>query len=242
MPEKNEIYEIKITDINHKGYGVGRIDGMVTFVSDAVTGETLKVKIIKKAKDYLVARKEEIILPSEHRIESPCPVSKRCGGCVYRHITYAHELNLKQNRVKNEFVKAGLPLITVLPTLSTGKIEGYRNKVECPINESYVTGFYAERTHDIIPCGRCLLQNAIFDNIIAYVAGELKRTKAKGVRNIYLRSGDKTGEIMICLVCRHPTLKEEKALAERVIRRFPQVVSVILNHNPEDTNVILGKT
>ncbi len=242
MPEKNEIYELRITDINHKGYGVGRINGIVTFVSDAVTGETLKVKIIKKAKDYLVARKEEIITRSEHRIDSPCPVSKRCGGCVYQHITYAHELELKAARVKSEFIKAGLPEITVLPTLSTGKIEGYRNKVECPIDENYTTGFYAERTHDIIPCNRCLLQNQIFDDIIAFVSGELKRTKAKGVRNIYVRSGDKTGEIMVCLVCRHPTVKNEKELAEKLMKRFPQVVSVILNHNPEDTNVILGKS
>ena len=164
MPEKNEIYELRITDINHKGYGVGRINGIVTFVSDAVTGETLKVKIIKKAKDYLVARKEEIISPSPYRTESPCPVSKRCGGCVYQHITYTYELELKAARVKSEFIKAGLPDITVLSTLSTGKTEGYRNKVECPIDENYTTGFYAERTHDIIPCDRCLLQNEIFDS------------------------------------------------------------------------------
>lgn len=242
MPEKNEIYELRITDINHKGYGVGRIDGIVTFVSDAVTGETLKVKIIKKAKDYLVARKEEIIVPSPYRAESPCPVSKRCGGCVYQHITYAHELELKAARVKSEFIKAGLPDVTVLPTLSTGKTEGYRNKVECPIDENYTTGFYAERTHDIIPCDRCLLQNEIFDSIIAFTAKELKQNRVKGVRNIYIRRGDITEEIMVCIVCRHPSFKGEKAFAEKLMQKFPQVVSVILNHNPEDTNVILGKS
>ena len=241
MPEKNEIFELNITDINHKGYGVGRINGIVTFVSDAVTGEKLRVKIIKKAKDYLVARKEEILSPSPNRIIPKCPISRRCGGCVYQHITYAHELELKQSRVKNEFIKAGLQSISVLPTLTTGKTEGYRNKIETPIGEDYVTGFYAERTHEIIPCAHCYLQDELFSRIISFVTKELKNNGVKGIRNIYIRRGDKTNETMVCLVSIRPSFNGEKLIAERIMKSFPQVVSVILNHNPEETNVILGR-
>ena len=125
--------------------------------------------------------------------------------------------------------------------MSTGKTEGYRNKVECPVGEDYVTGFYAERTHDIIPFERCYLQDESFDDIIAFVSDELKKRGVKGVRNIYIRRGDKTGETMVCMVCRKPSFKGEKELADALTSRFPQVVSVILNHNPDDTNVILGK-
>lgn len=241
MPEKNEIYELTVTDINPKGYGVGRIDGMATFVADAVTGERLKVKIIKAAKNYLVARKEETLAPSPHRIPSPCPVSVRCGGCVYQHITYAHELELKRARVKNEFIKVGLNDANVLPVLSTGETVGYRNKVECPLDGELNAGFYAERTHEIVPHTCCLLQPEIFDGIIAFTVDALKRASVTCIRNIYIRRGDKTGEIMVCLVSKARSFYGEKELADGIVRAFPEVVSVVLNYNPEDTNVILGK-
>lgn len=240
MLEKNQYYELEITDINNKGYGVGRIDGIVTFVVDAVTGEKLKVKIIKNAQSYAVARKEEILVPSPYRISSQCAVSKRCGGCVYSHITYSHELELKRSFVKNEFIKAGLPSAEVLPVLTTNKLEGYRNKVECPIDSEYKTGFYEERTHDIVHCERCLLQPREFDLIISLIADFLKKHRVIGIRNIYIRKGEVTGEIMVCLVSRKRSFREENELASMIADRFPDVVSIILNYNPSDTNVILG--
>lgn len=241
MPEKNGIYELEITDINAKGYGVGRIDGIATFVSGAVTGEVLKVKIIKVVKSYLVARKEETLTPSPHRIPSPCSVSGRCGGCVYQHITYAHELELKRARVKNEFNRVGLSDICVLPVLSTNKTAGYRNKVECPIDRELRAGFYAERTHEIVPHTACLLQPEIFDDIIAFTVDALRRASVTCIRNIYIRRGDKTGEIMVCLVSSKRSFRGEGELARSLMRTFQGVVSVILNHNPDETNVILGK-
>ena len=106
--QKNEIYEIEITDINNLGNGVGRIEGRAVFVPGGVDGDRLKVKIIKVSSDYCVARIEEVLTPSRHRISSDCPMSKRCGGCVYRNITYSHELELKRSYVENAFKKAGL--------------------------------------------------------------------------------------------------------------------------------------
>ena len=239
--EKNSLHEITVTDINNRGYGVGRIDGKVVFVSGGVTGERLRVKIIKVASDYLVARCEEVLLPSPHRLIPSCEVATRCGGCVYQQITYAHELELKKAAVQSAFKKAGLTDTEVLPVLSTGKAEGYRNKVECPIDSQYRIGFYAERSHEIIPHNRCLLQEVAFDGILEFVAKTLQAKGIRGVRNIYLRYGAGTGEIMVCLVARKPHLFKEKELAAAIRRRFPAVVSVILNYNPDDTNVILGK-
>ena len=69
------------------GYGVTRIDGIVTFVNGAVTGDKAEVKLIKIAKDYAVGRLERLITPSPHREASDCKVFGRCGGCVYRHLS-----------------------------------------------------------------------------------------------------------------------------------------------------------
>ena len=108
MPEKNAIYETKSDSINNLGYGVCRIDGMVCFVKGGVTGDVLKTKVIKVNKNYCIGRIEETISKSDKRIEQHCPVYKRCGGCVFRHIDYGHELELKRSFVEAEFKKAGL--------------------------------------------------------------------------------------------------------------------------------------
>jgi len=93
--KKNDLLELKIHDINNLGVGVAKAEnGMTVFVNGAVDNDVVSAKIIKVASDYAVARVERIITPSEHRTESDCPVSKRCGGCVYRSITYEHEKEL----------------------------------------------------------------------------------------------------------------------------------------------------
>ena len=108
MLKKNERYTVKITDLNNLGYGVCRVDNIVTFVDGAVTGDEAKIKLIKVAKDYAVGRLERLIVPSEYRSEPDCNVFKRCGGCTYRHITREYELELKRNTVLYAFKKQGV--------------------------------------------------------------------------------------------------------------------------------------
>ena len=54
------------------------------FVAHAAQGDVLTVRIVKLMKNFAFGKIEEIITPSPHRIEQDCPVSSRCGGCVYR--------------------------------------------------------------------------------------------------------------------------------------------------------------
>ena len=104
--QKNEIVRLCIEEINNLGYGVGHLPdsrgrGQVVFVQGAVTGDELDARIIKVTKSYLVARIEKLHTPSPWRTnESVCPAAG-CGGCVYRHVTYEHELALKRDYVQN---------------------------------------------------------------------------------------------------------------------------------------------
>ena len=61
------------------------------------------------------------------------------------------------------------------------------------------------------------------------------------LRHIYLRRGDKTGEIMVCLVINADKMPASEKLAAEVVEKFPSVTSVMLNVNKKNTNVILGK-
>ncbi len=240
MLKKNDILRLEVIDINYAGLGVAKQDGAVIFVQNGVTGDTVDAKIIKVSKNYCVARIERLISLSPYRTESDCPHFKRCGGCTYRHITYEYENKLKKSRVKNEFIRAGLTNITVKDVISKAR-SGYRNKLQCPISSDGKIGFYASHTHDIVPIDSCVLQEKLLSPTFAFLQKALSEEKIPELRHIYLRCGAKTGEVMVCFVSTSPSFKGDRALAEQIMRELPEVKSVILNHNPKDTNVVLGK-
>ena len=258
--KKNDIIELDIIDLNNLGCGVGRLpDGMTVFVKGAVTGDRVKAKIIKLASSYAVARLESVLSASAERFDGTglrqieCKAPMSCGGCVYRNIKYEHELILKREYVKNAFRKAGLPDVVVGETAHTGKVTCYRNKGQYPVREvggKIRAGFFATKTHDLIPCDNCLLQPAIFGEIVAFCIdfAEKNRIKAydeergKGVlRHIYLRIAEKTGEIMACLVINSDGLNCAEKFAREIVEKFPSIASVMLNVNKKNTNVILGE-
>ena len=256
---KNEEITLRVTDLNNRGFGVGHLEsagspdnGITVFVGGAVTGDTVRAKVIKVAKEYLVARTEEVIEPSPHRVEDSCPAAG-CGGCVSRGITYAHELERKRDYVKAAFCKAGLPDVAVEEVRTTGKISRYRNKAEYPVcrdqNGKIRAGFYAAATHRVVPIADCDLQPEVFGKIVQFLCDSCnahgvsiydEKTGKGLLRHFYLRTAQ-SGEIMVCLVVNGKKLPGEETLFGELQKRFPQVVSLYLNENKENTNVILGK-
>ncbi|MBR5870503.1 MAG: 23S rRNA (uracil(1939)-C(5))-methyltransferase RlmD [Clostridia bacterium] len=259
MLQKNQIHKVQITDLNNLGFGVAKIDGISVFVADTVTGDEAEIKIIKTAKTYAVSILLTLITPSPIRCaeEEVCPVTRRCGGCVYQRVSYEEELKLKKQYVTFAMKKAGAFPIEVKDVLSTGAVSGYRNKAQYPVGTEHVDGkkrtvigFYAAKTHNIIPADRCSLQPVIFSEIVAFTAAFCDRhgisaydeTTNKGLlRHLYLRMGAATGQIMVCLVLNGQTLPHADDFCAEIRERFPSVVSIQTNENTRATNVILGE-
>ena len=248
MPEKNKIYRTKIDTINHLGYGVCRIDGIVCFVKGGVTGDVLDVKVIKCNKNYLIGKIENLIEKSCHREEQSCPVYKSCGGCSFRHISYKHELELKKSFVEAEFKKANID-VKVNDVVSTGVTERYRNKAQYPVNFDNKIGFYAERTHNVCENADCILQPKEFSTIINIIKNHINNYGIKGydeqsgkglLRHIYIRQGKITGEINVCLVINGQALPHSDELIEE-LKTIKGLKGVCLNVNTKNTNVILGE-
>ena len=238
--KKNDILTVNVTDINHMGLGVARCNGAVIFVQGGVTGDVAEVKIIKEAKNYYVARIEQLTKPSEHRQDASCPSFKRCGGCIYQLITPEYERVLKESRVKNEFKRFGVDCKSFEPLISV-RTTGYRNKLQCPVSEDGKMGFYAQKTHEVIDTERCELQESLTEGVYSYLRRFVSSHPQSGIRHIYLRAGVGTGEVMVCFVCRGESFKGQSEAVKALSERFPEVKSVILNVNPDDTNVVLGK-
>jgi len=253
---KGQLLTLKITDLNNLGCGVGRdeTEGKVVFVKGAVTGDTVRASVIKVNKSYAVAKLCKVLEASPHRTSEPfCDAPLACGGCMYRAITYEHELTLKADYVKNAFIKAGLREVEVLPTLSTGVVAGYRNKAQYPVastKQGLRAGFYSGGTHSIVPAEHCAIQHGEFAPIVDFIcryATEQRltaydETTRKGLlRHIYLRIGEATGEVMVCLVLNGETLPNSEEFVRTLTEKFPSVKSILLNTNKENTNVVLGK-
>ncbi len=253
---KNQIVELHITSMTAQGSGVGRTEtGIAVFVPQSAVGDGLLVKIVKLKKSYAFGIIDRIISPSKNRVTADCPSFSKCGGCVYRHISYESEKQIKEQKVKDAVSRIGLiDADRVRPLLCANKRERYRNKAQYPVgldkNGRVVAGFFAPHSHRIIPCGDCLLQPEVFGKITKIICDFMDETKqlpyneetGRGkLRHIYIRTGEITGEIMVCLVVNGNGLKQEPILVERLTSEVSQIKSIVINSNREKTNVILGE-
>ncbi len=259
-----ETVMVYIHDLNNLGCGVGRLPnpgeditvatGPVIFVKGSVTGDTVRAAVIKRTLSYSVGRLLDIITPSDMReTEVFCTAPEACGGCVYRHLTYEAELDSKQSRVVNAFRQAGLSDVTVRPVLTTGVTHGYRNKGMYPVQgnkRGLEAGFYAAKSHKVIPCFDCSLQPPVFGEIVRMVCEICNRChvaaydeiSGKGtLRHIYLRT-NAAGEVLLTLVTTTDHLPHAvtEALIPELIGQFPMLVGILLNINRANTNVVLG--
>ena len=250
MLQKNQIISTYIEDMNALGHGVCRIEGLVVFVRGGVTGDQLRIKVIKVLKNYAIAIIEEILKPSIYRIKHPCLGNPSCGGCAFSHIDYAYEKELKQKFVQAEFAKAGLSDMVVHPVISGSPCEGYRNKVQLPLTPDYQFGYYAPKSHRIVPCAEgCQLHPEIFNQIAQTVCAFAKQqqlsvydeTTGHGLlRHLYLRMGKETGDVMVCLVVNGNELPKQDRLVAKLLDQYTNIRTILLNVNQKNTNVILG--
>jgi len=252
MIRKNDDLRVTIEDYSNEGHGVARVEGYVLFVPGAAVGEEVLVHVLKTGRSFGYAKILEFLTPSPARIESDCAVSTRCGGCAFRHISYESELAHKADKVRNALIRlGGIAEPPMLPILGGEKACAYRNKAQYPIRSQggkIVAGFYATGSHRVIETERCPLQPEIFDKLLAFTLKFMERHRltayneetGKGqVRHLYLRRGEKSGEIMYCLVISGGKVPD--SLLTELLAAFPEVKCVCINENPDKTNVILGK-
>lgn len=255
MPlQKNQILTLRIERLSSDGSGVAHsADGEAVFVPGTAPGDEARVRIVKDCGRYAFGILDELLTPSPDRIPVDCPVAGPCGGCSLRHLDYAAELRAKQESVLDAFRRIGGLEVPVLDILPSPEVDRYRNKVQFPVgvdkNGAPCIGFYAGRTHRIVPCPDCKLQpgvlNEIGNALCAFFAQQGIRPydeqSGKGlVRHIFLRRGAHSGQIMVCLVCTRAKLPHAEQLCTALRAQFPAISTILLNVNAKNTNVILG--
>lgn len=251
--QKNEQYTLQIEDVSSDGNGVGHVDGVAVFVPETAVGDVATVKIVKVQRNYAFGIVTALELPSLDRTANDCPAFPQCGGCDFRHLQYQAELIAKRNFVENALRRIGGLTIEVVPVLTTGVCSRYRNKVQYPVcmhDGKLAVGFYAKRSHRIVPIDDCLLQSALL-NTIAQCCCDLltqfgveaydEQTQRGLLRHLFLRQSRLDGSVLVCLILNGGGFAREQEFAVQLQTRYPAVTTVVVNTNKHNTNVILGK-
>lgn len=249
--KKNEIITLEITDITSEGNGVGKSDGIAVFVPETAVGDVIKAKIVKVLKSYCFGIVQKIITPSKDRIASDCPYFPKCGGCSFRHISYESEARLKEKFVYDAFTRIGKIETEFMPILSCENPDRYRNKAQYPVGVSEngnICGFYAKRSHRIIQGTDCRLLPENFSRVAEFIINYTNENNipaydeatGKGIlRHIFIRQGYHSKDIMICFVVTKKVNFDK--LCYELTENFSNIKSIVMNINPDNTNVILGK-
>ena len=256
--KKNDVFQVRIEDMSDTGEGIGKTDGFIWFVKDAVIGDVVEAKVMKTKKSYGFARLIQVLEPSACRVTPRCPSARQCGGCQLQAMSYEEQLRFKENKVRNNLSRiGGLTEIPMEPIIGMDEPWRYRNKAQFPFGKDkdgrIITGFYAGRTHAIIEQEDCLLgveeNQPILDCIRGFMEeyhiAPYEEELHKGlIRHVLIRKGFTTGELMVCLVLNGDVkkLKAPEVLVERLVKLFPShMASISCSINREKTNVIMGK-
>ena len=179
-----------------------------------------------------------------------CPLAKKCGGCDYQGIAYEEQLKKKEQTVKKLMKGMG----EILPIIGAEDPYCYRNKVHAVFsrrrNGEIVSGIYQEGTHKVVPVETCQIEDQKADAIIGTIRGLLKSFKIKVydedtdyglLRHVLIRTGAKTGQIMVVLVTRSPIFPSKNNFVKALRKLHPEITTVVLNVNDKKTSMVLGE-
>jgi len=248
---KNTVHTLDITGYTAEGMGVARLEGRVVFVPYAIQGERWRVRLEKVNKHVAWGRGVELLLPSPERVEPDCPLYSRCGGCQFRHMTYAEELRAKHQRIADALERVGHVKLDLPPVLGAEVPSRYRNKVQFPVSQDkrgISVGYYRHRSHDVLDAPDCPLQplavtrlrEAFKSWMEDHAVPAYDEDTGKGlIRHLYVRTNSH-GESLVCIVANGDSLPCPDELVDTLRIAEPGLAGVTLNVNTRNTNVILG--
>ncbi|MFP4225958.1 MAG: 23S rRNA (uracil(1939)-C(5))-methyltransferase RlmD [Desulfobacterales bacterium] len=265
--KKGQEIELEITDLAFGGRGIAKVDGYTVFVDQAVPHDQVMARVFKRKKNYAEARAVSLIAPSPDRVDPPCPYSHWCGGCKWQFLDYDKQLEYKQRHVSESLAHiGGIKGVWVHPTRPSDQVFHYRNKMEfsCAdrrwllpeelgdpsIDIGFALGLHVPGTfHKVLDIDRCLLQpdtgNQILNDAKRYM--KASRLPAYGLKThkgfwrfLMLRHSVAYDQWLVNIVTSSESVPDVKPLAEELMGRYPEVVSVVNNITAKKSGVATG--
>ncbi|ORN32778.1 23S rRNA (uracil(1939)-C(5))-methyltransferase RlmD [Lentilactobacillus parabuchneri] len=249
---KNQNYDVDISDLTYQGMGVAKIDDFSIFIENALPTENVTMKVIKVKKNFAFGKVVRINKKSADRVELVDKAYTQTGIAPLQHLKYDAQLKFKQHLIEVDFDKLKLD-VEVNPTIGMDDPTHYRNKAQIPVrmvNGQLQTGFYRKHSHDLVPIEDFYIQDPEIDKAVVVVRDLLRKFRVqpydeehnKGViRNIMVRRGHYSHEMMIVLITRTEKLPSSGEIVAEITKMLPDVKSIVQNVNPQKTNALMGK-
>ena len=250
--KKNSIWTVMIEGYTHEGDGVAHVDGRVFFVRGALRGEKAEVRVLKDTRSIVYAKIEKLLEPAQARVAPSCANFGKCGGCDLMHMDYGEELLLKRRRVEDALRRIGGLEVPITEIVGAESVENYRNKAIYAVGKNEgraVTGFFRERSHDIVPTEACRIQANVSDRAAAAVRRWMDRffipayneeLRSGVVRHVFCRYAFSTGKAQVTVVSFERDLPHPEALVEEIRKACPEAAGIVLNVNRTRGNTVLA--
>ena len=239
---------IVLDDLLENGQGVGRIDGLVTFVTGGLPGERVRIAIDELKKNYAGAHVVDIEEASHDRVDSGCPVFPRCGGCQTLHLRYSAELDWKRKRVVEALARlGGIKSVDVgkVVTAQDGLDFGYRNKASLVCKRERGAerlGFFGARSHRLVAIEICpvlapRLRSAV-EKLVAFAAESPQAMR--GVDHVVARAST-TGRDLVVAFSGKTANRALGAAVDDLRGRIPELTGIVSAWDPSSENAVLGR-
>ena len=252
--QQGTLLEVTIAELSNGGDGVGRWEGRVVFVPNTVPGDRILARLIRVKPQYAYGKLQEIQEASPHRVRPSCIVADKCGGCQWQPVAYDYQLEAKRNQVLQDLQRiGGFTEPPIDPVKAAPDELGYRNKVTYPLMRSSAgqvqAGYYQKGSHLLINLNQCPIQDARLNPFLTQIKldiqergwGIYNEVEHRGkLRHLGMRIGRRTGEVLLTIVSRDANLEGIEEQAQEWLTRYPELVGVCVNLNPDRTNAIFG--
>src|SRR5438067_10062670 len=199
--------QLQITDVAFGGKGVARTGGKAECDPDVMDGEIVSASITREHKKFLEAELESIVTRSPHRVEPRCPYFGPCGGCVYQHIEYEHQLALKWRQVKETLRRiGGLKEPPMRPFIPSSIEYRYRNRITIHVRDGAL-GFFRRESNKLLDIERCSIALNEVNAQLAELRGSRPRDghytlRASAAPRVFTQANDAVAAAMLDLVDR----------------------------------------
>ena len=258
--------ELRIESLGFGGMGIARENHQVIFVKNAIPGQTVKARIIKKRSSFLEAISIKTIEESQDYVSPPCQHFNECGGCTLQNYKYSNQIIQKEKQVNDLFERIGkFSKFKSNPIIKCNQNYNYRNKMEFTFskfewipegkNEQEIPGFalglhVPKRWDKILNINECHIQDFVANEVLQFIkrsvihlkleAYDLKEHKGY-LRHLVIRKGIKTGQIMVNFVTSKKNIKLLEPIVKELRNRFPSIVSIVNNISTRKAGVAVGE-
>ena len=252
--KKNERLVVDIVDMTYDGRGVAKVDGFPIFVEAGITGERVKIHVMKVMKKFAFAKIMTWETTSENRVEAVEKDLIRTGIAPLHHMSYDAQLDFKKNQVTQAMKRiGGFDELNVADVLGMEHPFAYRNKAQIPvrmIGADIELGFFRKNSHDLIVVEDFLIQDKMIDEILLFLKERLRKYSIKPydegqhsghLKSIVIRKGHYSNEVMVTFVTRKKKIFYLHDIVTELVEAYPNVVSVMQNIQPNVTNKVLDE-